>query len=121
MHNVNGCVRKVVLSMLAIILLTGCGSADPTPTPTKTREILSPTPTPSPAGCNLESNVPDPSSPDTDCLVWEKLYQLAYLTANQHITGPALVTLEFKIYPAYAQAYLNCGEPLSTFADYLYY
>ena len=110
MHNVNGYVRKVVLWQLAIILLTACNSADATPTPT-----------PSPVGCNFESQVFNPSSPDTDCLVWEKLYQLAYLIANQHITGPALVTLESEIYPAYAQAYLNCGEPLSTFADYVFY
>ena len=238
MLNVNGCVRKVVLWMLAIILLTGCGRAGPTPTPTKTREALvaniptptptlqstdlstvipptappvsnpmlsinsdmnvrggpgtnypivgtaslgqqypitgknsagdwwkinyngqagwvfgqlvtatdaqhvriatiipappstpkptsapppARTPTPSPAGCNLESNVPDPPSPDTDCEVWEMFYQLAFLHFNQHITGAALVTLESEVYPFYFRAYLNCGEPLTTFADYIFY
>jgi len=238
MPNVNGCIRKVVLWMLAIILLTGCGRARPTPTPTKTREALvaniptptptlqstdlstvipptappafnpmlsinsdmnvrggpgtnypivgtaslgqqypitgknsagdwwkinyngqagwvfgqlvtatdaqhvriatiipappstpkptsisrpTRTPTPSPAGCNLESNVPDPPSPDTDCLVWENFYALAYLSLNQHITGPALVKLESEVYPFFYQAYLNCGELLSNFTVYLHY
>ena len=93
-------------------------AAQPTSTP---RPRPNRTPVPSPAGCNIASNVPDPPSPDTNCPVWEKLYQLAYLSINQHITGSALVTLESEIYPLFAQAYLNCGEPLSTFSDYLFY
>ena len=46
-----------------------------TPLPTSTRRPAR-TATPSPAGCNLQLNIPDPPSPDTDCLVWEKLYAL---------------------------------------------
>ena len=238
MLNVNGCVRKVVLWMLAIILLTGCGRAGPTPTPTKTREALvaniptptptlqstdlstvipptappvsnpmlsinsdmnvrggpgtnypivgtaslgqqypitgknsagdwwkinyngqagwvfgqsvtatdaqhvriatiipappstpkptsapppARTPTPSPAGCNLQLNIPDPPSPDTDCLVWEKLYALTALSVNQDLTGPALVILESNIYPVFVTAFLNCREPLAIFSGYLHY
>ena len=245
MPNVNGCVRKVVLSMLAIILLTACSSADSTPTPTKTREILSSTPTltlqptdlptvipptvspptvspptaspvsnpmvainsdmnvrggpgtnypimgtaslgqqypitgknsagdwwkinyngqagwvfgqlvtaidaqhvriaaiipaltstprptstrrpartatPRSAGCNLQLNIPDPPSPDTDCLVWEKLYALTALSVNQDITGSALVSLESNIYPVFVTAFLNCREPLAIFSAYLHY
>jgi len=114
--------------VLAVIILSACVAI-----PESQPALLNSTPIAQPVHsrtttieeveCVMQGGSPAPSLPNTDCMAWEMLHSLVFMTSamanrNPSLTASELVALETELYPLFVQAHLNCGEWLEPYKDY---